>query len=300
MKGLFKSAKKSIDAKMLWLGLYSLKAIFAMIVAVPVYLTANAALSKAVFSKSLMSSWDVSVLVELVLQKGDAIGLFAGYMLAAAILYLIVMQFINGGLYYITVSGKKLSDAKQDFWTECGRRFFGHIKITLLMLIVYMMLLFSGLFIVNIFAALGQNLIGPPALIFLFGKLVIIFLILLAASVFSDSARAALAADPDKTFKEILKIAADFFRPRFTKIIGAYIVTYLPFVVIWLIVEYLALAVTGGIGGLVGIFLEFVLFQIASGTRTAQKLWYLFYLGGHFRASHSGRFVPQQVELKLE
>ena len=300
MKGLIRSAKKSVDARMLWLGLYLLKAILAMIVALPVYLTANAALSKAVFSKSLINSWDVSVLVELILQKGDAIGMFAGYLLAAAVLYLIVTQFINGGLYFVTVSGKKLSEVKSEFWNECGSRFFGHFKITLLMLVVYMMLLFSGMFIVNVFGAFGQNSIGPPALLFLFGKLVIIFLILLAASVFSDSARAALAADPDKTFKEILKIAADFFRPRFTKIIGAYIVTYLPFIIIWLIVEYLALAVTGGIGGLVGIFLEFVLFQMASSARTAQKLWYLFYLGSHFRASHSGRFVPQQVELKLE
>ncbi len=285
---------------MLWLGIYLVKAILALIVVIPVYLSANAVLSPSVFSKSLMSSWDVSVLVELLFQKGDAIGLFAGYILTATILYLIVMQFINGGLYYVVVSGKKISESKKDVWNECGSRFFGHIKITLLMLIVYMMLLFSGLFIVNVFAAFGQNLIGPPALIFLFGKLVIVFLILLAASIFSDSARAALAADPDKTFKEILKIAADFFRPRFTKIIRVYIVTYLPFIIIWLFVEYVALMVIGGIGGLVGIFLEFVLFQIASGARTAQKLWYLFYLGADFRANHSGRFIPQQVELKLE
>ncbi len=300
MLSLTGSFKRLLIGRILWLGLYLVKAVLAMIFVIPVFLSTNATLSSSVFARSLVEYWDISVLVELLVHKGDAIGLFAGYILAAAVLYLVIMQFVNGGLYFIVVSGKKLPEASKEFWQECGGRFWGHLKITLLMLVVYMMLLFSGLFVVNMFGVFGQNLMGTPALIFMFGKLVIIFLILLAASIFSDSARAVLSADPDKPFKHILKIAADFFRPRFTRLIGIYIVTYLPFVIIWLLVEYLALAITGSPGGLVGIFLEFVFFQLAAVARTAQKLWYLFYMGSVFREHHAGRFLPRQAELKFE
>jgi hypothetical protein len=156
------------------------------------------------------------------------------------------------------------------------------------------------MFIVNMFGVFGRDLIGFPALLFMIGKLIIIFLILLAASVFSDSARAAIATDPDKSFKEILKLAGDFYRPRFTRLIGTYIITYIPFLIVWLLVEFLALKTVGGIGGLFGIFIEFLLFQIASAARTGQKLWYLYYLGAEFRENHAGRFLPRQAELKLE
>lgn len=300
MKALIESAKKLMPARFLWLGLYLVKAILALIVVIPVFLSANAALSSSVFSRPLVESWDMSILVELILQKDDAIGLFAGYMLAAAVLYLVIMQFINGGLYFVVVSGRKMSESGKEFWYECGARFMGHLKITGVMLVVYMMLLFSALFVVNVFGVFGQTLMGTSALIFMFGKLIIIFLILLAASVFSDSARAALAAAPEKPFKDVLKIAADFFRPRFTRLISMYLLTYLPFIIIWLLAEYSAAAITGSMGGLAGIFLELILFQLAAGARTAQKLWYLFYMGGLFRENYAGRFLPRQAELKLD
>ena len=300
MKQLFKYATRLKGYRNLWLGLYSVKAILALAVAVPVFLSSNSVLSSSQLSRQLINSWDISVLVQLVLQKGDAIGLFIAMIISIIILYLLIMQFVNGGLYFIIVSGRKLSEAGKDFFAECGARFLGHLKVTLLIILVYMMLLFSGMFIVNMFGVFGRDLIGFPALVFMFGKLIIIFLILMAASIFSDSARAAIAVEPEKPFKEILKLAGDFFRPRFTRLIGIYIITYLPFIVIWLLIEYLALMTIGSIGGLIGIFLEFLFFQIVSMARTGQKLWYLFYLGGEFRNFHEGRFVPRQSELNLE
>ena len=141
---------------------------------------------------------------------------------------------------------------------------------------------------------------GTPALIFGLIKLLIMLLILAAASVFSDSARAASAAFPEKGLRSLLKTASDFFKPRLFMLMKIYIITYFPFFLIWLLVEWLALGVTEGIGGLAGIGIEFFLFQAAAVSRTGQKLWYLLCLGSEFHSQYPGRFIPEQTELNFE
>lgn len=289
-----------LNIKSLWLYLYIFKAVMAFLVALPLFITVDSVLSTSLFGKSLIESWDVSVFTELLALKSDAIAPIIFAILAGLIIYTVLMQFANGGLYYLVVSRKLADPGWKDFFAEGGVNFFIHVKITLIMLIVYALLIPAGMFFVNLLGLIGGRMSGTSVLWLMLLKFLVMMFILTAASIFSDSARAASAAYPGKNLREILRHGADFFKPRLGRLFLYYIVTYLPFFIIWLLVEWLALKATGGIGGMVGILIEFLLFQLAAASRTGQKLWYLIVLGKEFHSVNPGRFVPEQTELRFD
>jgi len=299
MIDIFKHAGNLIKVKNLWLGLFLLKATLAFLFAVPFYLILNATLSPSIFSRTLVSYWDISVITEMFFGQGEIIPLYLLFISIGVIIYALIMQYINGGLYYLFISGRIDKINWQEFFAECGLRFNIHIKIMVFMAIVYFLLFMAGMFLINMISLAGGHLIGGPALILMLFKLLVMFIIFLAASIFSDSVRASSAAYPDKQFSELLKTASSYFKPSLGKLMRAYIVTYLPFLAFWAVTEWLALQSMGLLGGFMGIFLEFVLFQLSSSVRTGQKLWYLSYFGGDFREKNEGRFLPEQAELAL-
>jgi len=295
----FRQIGKLNKLKDLWFGLFFLKAGLSLLLVIPFYLVNNAVLSSSLFSKTLIDSWDVSVLLEMFFGRGELIPQYLIFVFVGAIIYVAIMQFINGGLYHLFVSGRFEKPDWRQFFAECGSGFILHIKITVIMIFVYLLLLFAGMFFVNIIGMASGTLIGLPVVLMTGVKLLILALIILSASVFSDSARATAAAYPDKPFREILTIASIYFKPALKKLVILYIITYIPFFIFWLLTEWLALIVVGTIGGLIGIAIEIVLLQVCSFTRSGQKLWYLVCFGKEFRAKNQGRFLPEQVKLEL-
>jgi len=300
MKSLFGQLKGLLGLRTLWLYLYLFKAALAFLLTMPLFVVADSALSSSLFGRSLIESWDVSVFVELISLRGEAFAPLLMTVIIGAILFAVMIQFINGGLYYTVVSRKFTVLKWREFFAECGVNFGTHVRITLIMLIIYALLLPSGMFFISIISFAGAHIMGTPALIFTMIKLLFMMLIFTVASIFSDSARAASAAFPEKGLREILRVASEFFKPRLLSLMKIYIITYLPFFIIWLLVEWLALKATGGLGGLAGIAIEFILFQAAAVSRTGQKLWYLIYLGREFHSVYPGRFIPEQTELNFD
>lgn len=299
MSEMLRQIRKLGAIKSLWLYLYMLKATLSALLIVPFFMTFNSVLSPSIFSRPVSHSWDLSVIVELLAERGDAIPALIMFIVVGAILYVILMQFINGGLYYTLVSGKHSPINWRDFFAECGVNFSTHMKITVLMAVVYLVLISAGMFLVSIIGVAGGKLIGKAALILMIFKLLVIMLILLAASIFSDSVRAASATFPEKTFKDVLKIGSEYFKPHLVRLLRIFLITYIPFLVIWIFVEWSALKVAGLPAGMIGIVLEFMLFQISSVARTGQKLWYLIILGRDFKSTNPGRFIPEQIEISF-
>ena len=167
------------------------------------------------------------------------------------------------------------------------------------MIIVYALLLFAGMFFVNMIGMAAGHMVGTPVLIMTLFKLLILVLIILAASIFSDSVRAAAVAYPDKPFRELLQSGSEYFKQSLKRLFIIYIITFIPFFLIWILAEWSALFAVGTVGGLIGIFIEIILFQLTSFIRNGQKLWYLCCLGKDFRGKHQGRFLPEQATLDL-
>jgi len=300
IKGLYRQLLILPEIRLLWIGLYLLKLAMALVIIAPFFLGANANLAVSDFARSLISSWDVTVLVELFGTNTNLMSYLVLSILVGLTIYLVIMQFLNGGIYYLMVSRKFTRIDGTEFFAECGRSFRYNIYITVMMIPILFIMLISANVFVNIISLASNDLIGSPAVFMMLIKFGIILLILLMTSVFADAARAAATAYPEKSFREVLKIAADYFRPRFLRMTLAFILTFVPFFILWLLVERTSLIAVGAFGGFIGITVEFLLFQLSSFVRTGQKLWYLTYLGQDFRSRYQGRFIPEQVELGLD
>ncbi|HHI03021.1 MAG TPA: hypothetical protein ENL22_05830 [candidate division Zixibacteria bacterium] len=299
MFGAFKQISLLSRIKDLWFGLFFLKAGLSLLIIIPFYLVNNGLLSSSLFSKTLINSWDFSVISEMFFGRSELISQYLIFVFIGAVIYVAIKQFINGGLYYFVVSGRLEKKDWREFFAECGLGFNIHIKITIMMIFVYILLLFAGMFFVNIIGMASGHLVGLPVLIMSGFKLLILALIILAASIFSDCARATATAYPEKSFREILTIASNHFKPSLRKLLILYIITYIPFFLFWLMSEWLSLTAVSSIGGLAGIGIELIFFQACSFTRTGQKLWYLICFGKDFRSKNQGRFLPEQITLGL-
>ncbi len=300
MKAIFKEIGRLKTIRNLWFGLYFFKFATALLFVIPIYLTTNSVLSSSHFSKTLVSHWDISVILEMFFGRGDLLPVYLALIFVGAVIYVALMQFVNGGLYYTIVSGRLENIDWKQFFAECGAGFNSHIKITILMMFVYVLLFVAGTFFVNVLDMTGDEMIGFTVMVLLLFKGFILLMIMLAASLFSDTARATAAAYPDKNFRDILKIASSYFRPTFFKMMLIFLATFIPFVIVWGLLQWLAFAILGAIGGLIGIALELLFFQLTSFTRTGQKLWYLLLFGKAYREKNQGRFLPEQVNLNLE
>jgi hypothetical protein len=299
LKNLLSQLPRLYQIRILCLTLYLIKALFGFLLAIPFFLTTNGFLAPSPLSRSLLSEWDMTVLLHLLSGRGNILTVLIITILAASGIYIVIMQFINGGLYYVAVSGHTRSLDWKTFYAECGLNFVTHLKITLFMLIVYVVLVPAGHFFAGMLANLAGGLSGASVVITEMGKLALLMLILTLASIFSDTVRAAATAFPGKTMIETIKSARDYFKINILKLTGIFFATYLAFIIIWLIVEWISLKLTGLHLGILGVFIEFALFQVSSATRTGQKCWYLIKIGRDFKAQLPGRFLPEQAELPL-
>lgn len=297
---VFELLPKVIEMRSLWLMLFLVKAVMALLLALPFFMTVNSFLATSAFARPLAGAWDLSVLLELVGVVGESLPALIMIVISGIIVYVLIKQFFNGGLYYTVVSGKTGDIDWRTFFAESGSRFMMHVRITLLMGLIYMALIFAGMFIIGLIDTMAGGPMGFGAMVLSALKLGVLFYLLLAASFFSDSARAAATAHPDKKTGEVLNTGADFFRPRLLRLTVAFLVTYVPFVLIWVAFERLALGVTGQGLGVVGIVVEGIFFQVCAVLRTGQKLWFLTFFGKEFRGFSQGRFLPEQVELRFD
>ena len=299
MKEITAATRRVYTGHQLWLFLFLLKLIFAGAFILPFYLISDSILSSSQYAGRIVDHWDVSTMIEMYSGKMEMIPTNLLFGMAAGLIFLVAMQFFNGGIYYLTVSGNVKPLNWNEFFVECYANFGAHLRITALMALVYLVLITGGLFFVNLLETLGGKLVGSAAIAMSGVKALILLLIVLMTSIFSDSARAANTIKPGKPFREVLKTGADFFRPHMIKMTAYFLLTYIPFILIWVLMEWLALQTVSVAGGVVGIALEFIFFQICALARTGQKLWYLHILGIRFRAVNPGRFLPEQAELRL-
>ena len=150
--------------------------------------------------------------------------------------------------------------------------FTGNLKISLLMAAIYFVLGVLGLF----FGAMVPE--GPfrqfsavsLAPVFLRGAVLYIFVIF--GGVLSDLMRLRLSANPSTALRDIFRETWDTYRRHFVKLIGVYYLFFVPFVIIWVVIELLTIRVTGALAGVIGVLIELALFQLCSFLRTGQSL----------------------------
>jgi hypothetical protein len=281
----------------LWPMLYVVKLALALLVTLPLYVLTGYMLERSVFADPLTSNWTTSVLFELV-RTQDKTALSLGVVLLfIAVLAFLIKQFLNGGLYFAYMRSGKAPGG--EFWAEAAGGFRDHLVISLIMIPVYVL-----------FLAIGSTLSGViPTTLFgnfsgdiLLGRMLrwlVLAAFLIAAVVISESMRLHRTAMPDARWRDHVSGALAFLQTSGVRMYAYYWLYFLPFLVIWLIIEWLAIQITGGLGNTFGVVAELFLFQICAFIRTGQSLLYTATAAPLLVRWRPGRFIARQTELAL-
>jgi hypothetical protein len=262
--------------------LFLSKLTLAAIISVPLLVMLNSTIENSRYARVLLTDWSLDVFSELIHARENVLVYFLVGLVFYAVIVVFFKQFINGGIYRSLLVERRLTASQ--FFGECGARFADHVRLTLVMLIIYVFLFLIG-FVV------GSMVPGEPFLQFgetsmypLFLHLAVVYPFLILGTILSDLLRLQLASQPDRPFKRQFQTALEIFRARFVKLNGIYYLYFLPFVIVWLLIEFLAVQVTRGLGNMFGVMLELILLQICSFLRTGQSLLAPATFAGMFEA----------------
>ena len=252
------------------MGLFLSKLTLAAIISVPLLVMFNSTIENSRYARVLLTDWSLDVFSELIHARENVLVYFLVGLVFYAVVVFFFKQFMNGGIYRSFLADRRLT--VHEFFGECGARFADHVRITLVMLVVYAFLFLIGFIVGSLVPREPFQQFGQASLYPIFLHLAVIYPFLILGTILSDLLRLQLANQPDEPFKRQFRTAMDTFRARFVKLNGIYYLYFLPFVIMWLLIEYLAVQITGGLGNMFGVMLELILFQICSFLRTGQSL----------------------------
>ncbi len=254
----------------LWLYLYLTKLGLALVMTIPVLITVQSALDNTLYSAPLLKEWSLKVIGELIAQRPFVLGYSIIVLVIFSLAVLLVRQFLNGGIYRSYSSATRMT--MREFFAAAGSRFGVHLRITGLMAIAYLVLFGVGLLFGSFIGRIVATAVPESGGLAFAAWLSAIGLFLVPAIAFSDTIRAASVRTDEVTVRPLISEAFAFFKAHWVQMAGAYLLLFVPFVVIWAIVEKSALIMTGGLENKIGVIVELVLFQICSVLRTGQSL----------------------------
>ncbi len=278
----------------LWGWLYLGKLAATLIFTLPVFIMVNPSLEYSDYAVPLLKSWSVGVIWELTMTHEQLFPTFLSVLLFLSLLVFLVKQFLNGGIYVSFLANTKTG--VREFFAEGAALFTGNLKISLFMLVIYVPMLIASQIVVELVPADLFGSFGAFAFTKPIARVVLLYLFMITVSILSDCLRLHLVLHPAARFGERLREATNFYLVRLVKLNVLYYLYFVPFVLIWLLVEKLALTVTGGLGSVVGVWLELALFQLCSLLRTGQSLAFTASLAGPARGALGGRFVVDRKE----
>jgi hypothetical protein len=262
--------KRFVAERQVWIGLYLLKLFLALVISLAALAVVQAQVDQSLYATPLLHSWSLAVIWELLQAKPAAFGSLLTVLLFYTILVMLIRQFLNGGIYSTYLGRYRLT--RKEFFGRCGELFARHLKVSGLMLIMYAVLLGVGMLVASILGAVLSRLFPDAPGVVLVLWLVVVCLFMIPGVAFSDVFRSAATLYPGESTRATWKTSLDFFRAHWVQIVGAFLLMYVPFVVLWLLIEKTALVAIGGLGSKLGVLIELALFQSCSFIRTGQSL----------------------------
>ena len=281
----------------IWLWLFVGRVGLALLLTLPLLAVADSSLSNSTFASALSRSWSLDVLNELFSSSENLLTTFLVVLVFYSVLVFLLKQFVTGGICYSFLSNKRVT--ARDFFGESGRLFVANLKISLVMLAVYFVLVIIGSMLARLLPVGVFGHYGSAGLLTLIGRFAVVALVLAVGTLFSDLFRLRVTAYPDLPIGESFRVTFDFYRGRLVKCYGIYLVYAVPYGLLWLLIEWLTVQLTGGLGSMVGVILEMVLFQLCVLAQQAQSLLVTATLAPMLRKEHPGRF-RQVVQGELQ
>ena len=296
MVGIIRHGWAAFQAnRRLWLYMYLIKLGLALVVTLPVLVTVQSALDNTLYSSPLLKEWSLKVIGELIAQRPFVFGNSIIVLVVFTLLVLVIRQFLNGGIYRAYSSGRRVN--RKEFFAAAGERFGVHLRITGLMAVAYLILLGVGIWFGSFIGHIISGAMPEAGGVVFAVWLSVIGLFLTPAIAFSDTLRAASVRSNGATVRPLLTEAFTFFRSHWVKLVGVYLLLFVPLVVIWVIVEKSALVVTGALANKVGVMAELLLFQVCSFLRTGQSLLFTASVASTYQPPTHGKLEGESAEV---
>lgn len=277
-----------------WLALHLTKVCLTLLFTIPILLTVNSRLGYSTFAQPLLENWSLDVIMELIGTSDNVLSVFLSVLVCYLVPLFLVKQLLNGGVYWAMLQREDIT--ARAFAAECLRGFRGNLKISLLMLIVYLPAMILVVMIVSVIPESIGASFGPAAWLPLFLRMAVTWFVLIVASIFSELLRLRHCTDPDEPLKDAAGFVFGHYLRRLVKYNALYHVWFIPFVVVWAAVELSAGGITAAIAGGLGVLAELVLFQLCSLARTGQSLLGTATIAGAFATASPGRFAATPKE----
>ncbi len=253
-----------------WWGLYLVKLALAMMVALPLLVQIHADLENSRYAEALLKDWSFGVIAELAATRPNLTSSLLLFLVMVAVLALVVKQFLNGGIYSAFLRSEVID--MRAFFGECAVQFAGNIKISLMMAPIYFVILIAGTYLARLVPGDLLGRFGNALAYVTILKYIVVYVLVVLVGILSEFVRIRYCVDPGSRISDCMKAGLNFYRAHGVQSIGVYAVYFIPFVLLWLGIERLALVVTGGFQSMAGVVIELILFQVCSLARTGQSL----------------------------
>lgn len=270
--------------------LYGTKLLLALLFALPILVLISKDVQFSSYAAPLAGSWDMDIIGELVRTQVGVAPTLVVVLFSFMLIAFLAKQFLNGGLYDSFVRERVSLPV---FMAESARQFTSHLKISIFMLPIYVLLIFMGgqlsrLLPLSLTGHFGQAGTGGAI-----GRVAVVGMFVIIGVVISETLRLHRATRPERAGWIRVRESLDFLRIRGVRMYGYYLFFLLPFLVIWLAVEILAVKITGGLANGLGILIELFLFQMCSCARTGQSLLFTATAAPVFRSyQHNNPVTP--------
>jgi hypothetical protein len=221
--------------------LWAVNFLFSLFAVAPLIFLIHGHLAHSFSGPRALQKLDVLWLGDFIYRFMDAAPAFTGLVLLAALLYLLLAVFLNGGIIgSLNRSGAQAPLA--DFFHDCGLYFWRFFRLLLLSIPVY--LLVMGVFYQLVIAALKvldrRATSEWPALIIRNARILALVLLLGLAAMFFDYVKIGLVTGESKKVLKQTRLTLAFVGRRFAKAWGLYLLSGLVFVILSL--AYLEIA----------------------------------------------------------
>jgi hypothetical protein len=234
-KILFKGMILSYQKRRLAVRLWAINLIFSLFAVGPLFFLMMDHMSHSFSGESSLQKLDVFWLADLAYRFMNITPALTGLVLLAAVLYLLLSVFLNGGI----IGGLNRAEAKTtlaDFSHDCGLYFWRFFRLFILSIPVYLAVLVIFYQLIKAFLEIFNRRAATewPALIVSNLRLLALVLLLAVVSMFFDYVKIGLVTSARKKVLEQTWLTLKFIGRRFFKAWGLYLLAGLVFVALTL------------------------------------------------------------------
>jgi hypothetical protein len=138
--------------------MFLFKLVSSMLLLFPLYLMLSASFARSVRASRFLSGVDFSLVIDFVYRWRDALPFYLVVFTLVCGLLVIVFIFLSGGFWGILrekIVGGTENSTMERFFAYCGRYFWGMLKISLLLAVLYFLAFWVFLAVVSLFSSVA-------------------------------------------------------------------------------------------------------------------------------------------------